>query len=178
MTAPIEIEIWQGEIAELDVDALVVPATESLFMTNPVAVTVKRHGGDGVEYAAVEQGPILAGTAIVTTGGQLVAPWVIHAVAVGHDLRADEDRLRSALRAALDRAASLNLRRIAMAPLGMERGVFGADEAAAVILEELHAYDRGPSGRPEEVVIALAGPREAAAFTAAAAAAALRSGPA
>ena len=37
MTLPIEIEIWQGEIAELEVDALVIPANESLFMTAPVA---------------------------------------------------------------------------------------------------------------------------------------------
>jgi O-acetyl-ADP-ribose deacetylase (regulator of RNase III) len=166
MTAPIEIEIWQGEMADLEVDALVVPATESLFMTNPVAASVKRQGGDVVERAAIEQGPIRAGTAIVTTGGGLAAPWVIHAVAVGHDLRADADRLRSGLRAALGLAASLGLRRIAMAPLGIERGVFGVAEAAALTLEELRAYDRGPSGLPQEVVIALAGPREAAVFMA------------
>ena len=166
MTAPIEIEIWQGEMADLEVDALVVPATESLFMTNPVAASVKRQGGDGVERAAIEQGPIPAGTAIVTAGGGLAAPWVIHAVAVGHDLRADPDRLRSALRAALGLASSLSLRRIAMAPLGIERGVFGVPEAAALMLEELRGYDRGVSGLPEEVVIALAGPHEAAVFMA------------
>jgi O-acetyl-ADP-ribose deacetylase (regulator of RNase III) len=164
MTARIEIEIWQGEMADLEVDALVVPATESLFMTNPVAASVKRQGGEVVELAAIEQGPIAAGTAIATPGGRLAAPWVIHAVAVGHDLRADPDRLRSALRAALDLAASLSLRRIAMAPLGLERGVFGVSEAALLMLEELDAHDRGASGLPEVVVIALATPHEAAAF--------------
>lgn len=166
MTTPIEIEIWQGDIADLEVDALVVPATESLFMTNSVAASVKRKGGDAVERAAIELGPIPAGTAIVTPGAALAAPWVIHAVAVGHDLRADADRLRSALRAALGLATSLSLRRIAMAPLGIERGVFTPTEAAELMLDELHAYDRGPAGLPEEVVIALAGPHEAAAFTA------------
>lgn len=166
MTAPIEIEIWQGELADLEVDALVVPATESLFMTNPAAASVKRRGGDAVERAAIDQGPIQAGAAVVTSGGALAAPWVIHAVAVGHDLRADSDQLRSAVRASLELARSLSLRRIAMAPLGIERGVFPSEEAAAVMLGELRAYDRGPSGLPEEVVVTLSGPREAAIFMA------------
>ncbi len=166
MTAPIEIEIWQGELADLEVDALVVPASESLFMTHPAAASVKRRGGDAVERAAVEQGPIQAGTAVVTAGGELAAPWVIHAVAVGHGLRADPDRLGSAVRASLELAGSLSLRRIAMAPLGIERGVFGLAEAAALMLGELRTYDRGPAGLPEEVVVTLSGPREAAVFAA------------
>lgn len=168
MTAPIEFEIWQGDIADLEVDALVVPATESLFMTSPVAAAVKRKGGDAVERAAIEQGPIPAGAAVVTPGAQLAAPWVIHAVAVGHDLQADADRLRAAIGAALALAGSLSLRRIAMAPLGIERGVFTVEEAAELILAELRAFDRGPAGLPEEVVVAIAGVHEAAAFTASA----------
>ena len=42
MTAPIEIDVWQGEIAELEVDALIVGANESLFMTAGVAASVVR----------------------------------------------------------------------------------------------------------------------------------------
>ena len=33
MAEPIEIDVWQGDIAELEVDAVVVAASESLFMT-------------------------------------------------------------------------------------------------------------------------------------------------
>ena len=51
MAGPIEIDVWQGEIAELEVDALVVPANESLFMTSRAAASVKRHGGDAIERA-------------------------------------------------------------------------------------------------------------------------------
>ena len=85
MAEPIEIDVWQGEIAELEVDAVVVAASESLFMTAGAATSVKRHAGDEVERAAVEQGPIAPGTAVATSGGDLPAPYVIHAVAVGHD---------------------------------------------------------------------------------------------
>ena len=45
MAAPIEIDVWQGEIAELEVDALVVGSSESLFMTGGAAASVKRLGG-------------------------------------------------------------------------------------------------------------------------------------
>ena len=30
-----EIDVWQGDISELEVDAIIVPANESLFMTGP-----------------------------------------------------------------------------------------------------------------------------------------------
>ena len=33
MAVPIEIDVWQGGVADLEVDAIVVPANESLFMT-------------------------------------------------------------------------------------------------------------------------------------------------
>ena len=93
MAAPVEIDVWQGEIAELEVDALVVGANESLFMTSGAAASVKRHGGEAIERAAIEQGPIEPGRAVATTGGTLAASYVIHAVAVGHDRIADAQRL-------------------------------------------------------------------------------------
>ena len=77
MAEPIEIDVWQGEIAELEVDAVVVAASESLFMTAGAATSVKRRAGAEVERAAVEQGPIAPGTAVATTGGELPAPCVI-----------------------------------------------------------------------------------------------------
>ena len=101
MPIPIEIDVWQGEIAELEVDAILVPANESLFMTTPVGRAVRQRAGESVERDAVQQGPVKAGSAVVTGGGDLAAPYVVHVVAVGHDLRADPERLSRALDAAL-----------------------------------------------------------------------------
>ena len=61
MAVPIEIDVWQGEIAELEVDAIIVPANESLFMTDPLAQSVKRRAGETVEREAVAQGPVAPG---------------------------------------------------------------------------------------------------------------------
>jgi O-acetyl-ADP-ribose deacetylase len=155
MAAPIEIDVWQGEIAELEVDALVIPATESLFMTAGVAASVKRHGGDGIERAAVGQGPILPGKAVATDAGSLAAAYVIHAVGVGHDRIADRARLAAAIRSALDFAEPLQLRRMAFALIGTEHGAFLVTEAAEILLEELTQASATRS-LPESVVVATA----------------------
>ena len=165
MAEPIEIDVWQGEIAELEVDALVVAATESLFMTAGAAAAVKRHGGDEIERAAVEQGPIRPGSAVATSGGSLAAPYVIHAVAVGHDRLADPEVAAAAVRAALVFAEPLQLRRIAVALLGVEHGAFTADEAAAILVPALLAAAR--STPIESIVLAAAHAREAQALVAA-----------
>ena len=153
MAAPIEIDVWQGDIAELEVDALVVAANESLFMTGGAAASVKRRGGEEIERAAVAQGPTPPGTALATTAGGLAAAYVVHAVAVGHDRQADPDRLRRAVGAALAYCEPLQLRRIAVALPGLEHGVFRADESAALLVAEVLAGAQPPL---ESVVIATA----------------------
>jgi O-acetyl-ADP-ribose deacetylase len=163
MATAIEIDVWLGEIAELEVDALVIPANESLFMTAGPAAAIKRLGGDEIELAAVEQGPIAPGTAVATAGGRLAAPYVIHAVAVGHDLAADPERLDAAFRAALAFCAPLQLRRIAIAGLGTERGSFSPDEAAAILVRALRSH-AAENDLPESAVFVLATPAEARAF--------------
>jgi O-acetyl-ADP-ribose deacetylase (regulator of RNase III) len=137
MAESIEIDVWQGDLAELEVDALVIAASESLFMTAGAASSVKRHGGDEIERAAVDQGPVRPGSAIVTGAGALPAQYVIHAVAVGHDRRADPEVLRAAVRSAIAYADPLQLRRIAMAPLGTETGAFMPEDAARIVVDAL-----------------------------------------
>lgn len=162
MGQPIEIEVWHGDIAELEVDALVIAASESLFMTNGPAASVKRRAGFDIERAAVDQGPISPGSAIVTSGGSLAAPYVIHAVAVGHDRVADPGALASAVRAALSFAGPLQLKSLAVALLGAETGAFAAEDAAAIVVSELRASTIGTS--IEWVVLAAANASEARAL--------------
>lgn len=157
MAAPIEIDVWQGEIAELEVDAIVVSANESLFMNAGPAAAVMRRGGEEIERAAVDQGPVAVGSAVVTGGGSLAAPYVIHAVGVGHDRVADLDRLTAAIRAALAFVPPLQLRRIATALVGVEHGVFEPATAARALVVTLAGEAPPPL---ESVVIATLSPVE------------------
>ena len=113
---------------------------------------MKRRAGDEVERAAVEQGPIAPGTAVATYGGDLPAPYVIHAVAVGHDRVADPATLEAAVRAALGFAEPLQLRRVAIALLGIEHGAFAPAEAAAVLVPAV--IEAARSTPVESVVLA------------------------
>jgi len=164
MAGRIEIDVWQGEIAELEVDALVVAANESLFMTAGVSASIKRHGGDQIERDAVDQGPAEPGTAIATRAGSLAAAYVIHAIGVGHDRIPDRDRLAAAIRTALAFAEPLQLRRLACSLIGVEHGAFTPAEAAAVLIEVLSG---GESNRqlPESIVVATANAGETHAVT-------------
>lgn len=166
MGSPIEIDVWQGDLAELEVDALVVSANESLFMTAGPAASVKRHGGEEIERAAVDQGPVPIGSAIVTHAGTLAAGYVIHAVAVGHDRVAEPSRLTAAVRAALALAEPLQLRRIAVSVVGVEFGVFRVDEAAHLLVRALRSTD----APLESIVVATANLQETEAVRAALAA--------
>ncbi|MEO8245718.1 MAG: macro domain-containing protein [Chloroflexota bacterium] len=166
MTRSIEIDIWHGAIADLEVDAIILPANESLFMTGPVGAAVKRRAGDSVERAAVAQGPVAAGSAVVTPGGALATPWLIHAVAVGHELRHDAASLDAALDAALAAAGALAAGRVAIAPLGVERGVFSPSEAAEALARALRDRDVAPATM-RSMVVAVTSAAEAHAFNAA-----------
>src|SRR3954447_21390954 len=81
------IELWNGDICELEVDAIVSPAATSLWMSTGVAGEIKRAGGDAVEFAALRQAPVALGDAIVTPAGNLAARVVIHAVSLERDRR-------------------------------------------------------------------------------------------
>src|SRR5262245_59091783 len=81
------IELWNGDICDLEVDAIVNPANVTLWMATGVGGALKRAGGDEIEFAAVRHGPQPLGTAIVTEAGTLAAKAVIHAVSLDRDRR-------------------------------------------------------------------------------------------
>ena len=82
-----EIQLWHGDICDLEVDAIVNAATTSLWMSTGVGGAIKHRGGDGVEFEAVRLGPVPLGSAVVTGAGRLACRYLIHAVSLGPDRR-------------------------------------------------------------------------------------------
>ena len=103
---PLTIEVVEGDISIRQVDAVVNAANNALWMGSGVAGAIKARGGDEIEKAAMAQGPIQPGQAVLTTGGRLPAGHVIHAAAMAEDLRTDAHLIESATRSALDIAAT------------------------------------------------------------------------
>ena len=123
------IELWNGDICELEVDAIVNPANLSLWMATGVGGAIKRAGGDEIEFAAVRQAPVPLGESIVTTAGSLAAQAVIHAVSLDRDRRTSGPTIEAAVRSAMARAREINARSVAFPALGTGVGGFPLDEA-------------------------------------------------
>ena len=150
------LELWNGDICVLEVDAIVNPASPTLWMSTGVGGALKRAGGDGIEFAAVRQGPVAVGSAIVTEAGTFAARAVIHAVSLDRGHRTSGQAIADAVRSALARAREIGATSIAFPALGTGIGGFPLDDAAAItvqtVREELRETDT-----IEHVIFALRG---------------------
>lgn len=126
------VEIWNGDVCDLEVDAIVTPASSSLWMSTGVGGAIKRAGGDSIEFAAVRQAPVPLGGAVVTVAGTLAARAVIHAVSLDHDRRTTASALETAVRSAMLRAREIGATSIAFPALGSGVGGFPLEEGARI----------------------------------------------
>src|SRR3954453_7424627 len=101
------IELWNGDICDLEVDAIVNAANLSLWMSTGVGGALKRAGGDSIEFAAVRQAPVQLGGAGVPAAGNLAAKAVIHAVSLDRDRRTSGPVIEAAVRSAMARAREI-----------------------------------------------------------------------
>jgi len=152
------IEIVEADITTLDVDAVVNAANNHLWMGAGVAGAIKRAGGQEIEREAVAQGPIPVGEAVVTTGGNLIAKYVIHAAAMGQNLATDAVKIRAATTNALLRANEKKVVSIAFPALGTGVGGFAPGLAAHTMIDAILDFLVPGEKHPSRVVFALMGP--------------------
>ena len=133
------IELWNGDICVLEVDAIVNAANVSLWMSTGVSGEIKRAGGDAIEFAAVRQAPVPLGDAVFTQAGRLAAKVVIHAVSLDRDRRTNADIIDRAVRSAMTLARELRVASIAFPAMGTGVGGFPLDEAARVTVGAVRA---------------------------------------
>jgi O-acetyl-ADP-ribose deacetylase len=129
------IELWNGDICELEVDAIVNAANLSLWMSTGVGGALKRAGGDAIEFAAVSQAPVPLGGAVITPAGKLAAKAVIHAVSLDRERRTSAPVIEAAVRSAMARAREMGATSIAFPALGTGVGGFPLEEAARITVD-------------------------------------------
>jgi O-acetyl-ADP-ribose deacetylase len=159
------IDLIQGDITALDVDAVVNAANEGLQLGAGVAGAIRRRGGPTIQQECDRIGHCETGGAVVTGGGDLPARWVIHAVGpVWRGGGAGEEKLlASAVAAALRRAEEVGARSVALPALST--GVYGfpIDRAAQISLDEARRF-AGGARTVERIVFCLFDDRAMAAF--------------
>jgi len=131
-----KITIIQGDITNLEVDAVVNAANSYGYMGGGVAGAIKRIGGQEIEMEAVSYAPIPIGSAVVTKAGRLKCKHVIHAPTMEQPASLiDVENVKEATRAALECADENGLKRIAIPGMGTGIGGVPMDKAAMTMIE-------------------------------------------
>ncbi len=158
---PLELEVVEGDIAALEVDAVANAANDRLWMGAGVAGALKRAGGEEIEREAVAKGPIVLGDAVATGAGRLPAGWVIHAAVMGQDLRTSAEAIASATRRTLEVADEIGAESLALPAFGTGVGGFPLDECARLMVAAVRAHEPSTLRR---VIFAVYGTEAEAAF--------------
>ena len=138
---PDRLTVLKGDIAALDIDAIVNAANESLRPGGGVDGAVRRAAGWKMNAALMKIGGCPTGEAVTTEGFALPARWAIHTVGpVWKGGGADEDALLArCYRNCLARARELGARRVAFP--AVSTGVYGfpPERAAQIAVREIRA---------------------------------------
>jgi O-acetyl-ADP-ribose deacetylase (regulator of RNase III) len=156
-----DLEVVDGDITALEVDAIANAANNHLWMGSGVAGAIKRAGGDEIEREAVAKGPIEVGDAVATAAGRLPARWVVHGAVMGQDLQTDADLVRRTTESCLRVADELGAESVALPAFGTGVGGFQLDECARIMVDAVRAYE--PSSL-KRVVFGVFGAEAKAAF--------------
>ena len=159
-----KLEVVEGDIASLDVDAVANAANDHLWMGAGVACALKRAGGEEIEREAIAKGPIRVGEAVATGAGRLPARWVIHGAVMGQDLRTNAELVERTTRSVLCVAENMGAESLALPAFGTGVGGFPLDECARLMLRAVRAHDPRALRR---VVFAVFGDEARRAFDAA-----------
>ncbi|MCG8351423.1 MAG: O-acetyl-ADP-ribose deacetylase, partial [Chloroflexales bacterium] len=129
-------------------DAIVNAANSSLLGGGGVDGAIHRAGGPRILKECRKVGPCPTGKARITTGGDLAARYVIHAVGPRFSGNLDQDAalLASAYRSSLELATQHNLRSLAFPSISTGVFAYPLDQAAHTALETTIAYLRDHAG--------------------------------
>jgi O-acetyl-ADP-ribose deacetylase (regulator of RNase III) len=150
------LELVEGDITELDTDAIVNAANARLVLGGGVAGAIRRKGGPSIQAQCDRIGGTFVGGAVLTTGGHLKARHVIHAVGPQMGEGDEDGKLRSATLNSLKLADEHGLKSLAFPAIST--GIFGfpIQRCAEIMLRTTIEYLRGPTNL-ERVVFCLFG---------------------
>jgi len=150
------LELVEGDISEMDSEAIVNAANARLVMGGGVAGAIRRKGGPVIQQQCNEIGGTFVGGAVITSGGNLKAKYVIHAVGPRMGEGDEDEKLKNATLNSLKLADERGIRSIAFPAISA--GIFGfpIGRCAEIMLRVTIDYLGGETGL-ERVVFCLYG---------------------
>ncbi len=140
------LELLQADITEMQTDAIVNAANAQLILGGGVAGAIRRKGGPKIQEECNKIGPTFVGGAVITTGGNLKAKYVIHAVGPRAGETNEDEKLKNATLNSLKLANENNLKSISLPAIST--GVFGfsLQRCAEIMLQTVIDYLKGQTG--------------------------------
>lgn len=139
-----KIILWVGDIASLQVDAIVNSTNESLNDSNPVSVNILRRAGPRLkEEIKSDVRECKTGEVRVTQGHALPARYVIHTVGPKYNIKyqtASENTLHMCYRNVLQKAKEMGLHSIAIPTLHSLKRNYPPDQGAHVALRTVRRF--------------------------------------
>jgi O-acetyl-ADP-ribose deacetylase len=132
-----KIVLQQGDLTEMDTDAIVNAANNDLQLGGGVAGAIRRKGGPAIQRESDEIGSVAVGEAAITGGGELKARYVIHAASMRLGGSTTAAALRQSTAHALRIAAQRKLKSIAFPAVGTGIAGFPMRECAEIMLDEV-----------------------------------------
>jgi O-acetyl-ADP-ribose deacetylase (regulator of RNase III) len=158
-----KVVLMQGDLTEMDVDAIVNAANNDLQLGGGVAGAIRRKGGGAIQRECDAIGTIPVGGAAITSGGKLRARFVIHAASMQLGGSTTARALKSSTAHSLRIAAERQLKSIAFPAVGTGIAGFPLTECAEIMLREVAGHLKGPTSL-EKVYFVLFDSRALAAF--------------
>jgi O-acetyl-ADP-ribose deacetylase len=157
------LKIVEGNIALLDVDAVVNAANNQLVLGAGVAGAIRRYGGPAIQAECDRLAPVATGRAVITGGGNLTARYVIHAVGPVYGEGGEDAKLAGATRSGLEIARARKLQTIALPAIST--GIFGfpMERASEIMIGTAVDFLRD-NELPREIIFCLYGREAAAVF--------------
>ncbi len=141
-----KIEVIRGDITQLKIDAIVNAANNSLMGGGGVDGAIHRAGGSAIlaecKKIVARQGECKTGEAVITSGGNLPAKFVIHTVGpVWHGgSHHEEDLLANAYLNSLKLASQHHLKTIAFPNISTGIYLFPKETAAPIAINTVKEF--------------------------------------
>ncbi len=143
------IRVVVDDLAFLEVDAVLRPANHTLEPASSVSNRLDQIAGRAFADVRQVDTPLEIGSAVVTTAGELAAPYVLHLVISTDQANADRTSVRRALESAWHRTTEWQLARVAMPLVGSGAGQLTLEDAAELLQSSLRS--RPQADYPTEV---------------------------
>lgn len=150
------IELIEGNITEMETEAIVNAANAQLVLGGGVAGDIRRKGGPTIQQECNKIGGTFVGGAVLTGAGKLKATYVIHAVGPRKGEGDEDEKLKNATLNSLKIADEKGIRSISFPAIST--GIFGfpIQRCADIMLETVIDYLKGKT-KLEKVCFCLFG---------------------